>query len=330
MSDFLARLQASPRKRIQLDELKRHYYSLYPDVQNSPERGSRLLAELRGLESAGHIALPAARSWERVGSPPLPTFVQLTREKPTVATEDFSQVAWVPELGFWHLLSPAQLVAAKCINEFLLQRRGTLLPVPIKERSLQIFGDEKRLDGMRAGDTLFNGRLSLATLGAFQVPLPLPYRQADAPNRLVLVVENHNSFWSFGEWNHRAKLYAAVVYGSGEAFRSTGAALGQVLREVRGSGAHYLGDLDVKGVRIPLEFNAAAKDDAPKVAPAIELYAWLLQNGNRRLKVECKSGTFAQAENWLGTELGTLTFNLWQEGLWIPQESLGFEQLVAA
>lgn len=327
MSDFLDRLQASPRKRIPLDELKRHYYSLYPDVQNSPERGSRLLAALRGLETAGHIALPAAASWERVGSPPLPGFVQLVREKSSAPREDYSQVPWVPELGFWHLLNPMQLVAAKCINDFLLHRRGTLRPVPIKERSLQIFGDEKRLDTMRTGDTLFQGRFALVTLGAFQVPQPLPYRQADAPGRPVLVVENHNSFWSFGEWNHNAKRYSAVVYGCGEAFRLTGAALGQVLREVQGASAQYLGDLDVKGVRIPAEFNAAVRDESSRVLPALELYAWLLKNGTRRVKIECKAGTLAQAEAWLGAELASRVFEMWQEGRWIPQEALGFEQL---
>lgn len=331
MSEFLARLQASSRKRIQLDELKRHYYSLYPDVQNSPNRGSRLLEELRQLAGAGHIMLPAAASWERAGSPPLPTFVQLVREEAPRLPGDFSDVAWVPELGFWYQLKPAQVPAAKCINDFLLQRRGSLRPVPVKERSLQIFGDEKRLDAMRGGGTtLFSGKLALSTLGAFVVPLPLPYRQADAAGRPVLVVENHNSFWSFGEWNHAAKQYAAVVFGSGEAFRSTGAALGQVLHEVEGTGALYLGDLDVKGVRIPTEFNAAPRGDSPAVRPASELYAWVLQHGTRREKLECKNGTLAQAQAWLGSELGAEVHQMWQQGLWIPQEALGFEQLVAA
>lgn len=328
MSEFLARLQASPRKQIQLDELKRQYFSLYPDIQNSPERSGRLLAELRALEGQGHITLPAAASWERLGSPPLPTFVRLVREKAATPLVDYKDVAWVPELGFWHLLNPGQLVAAKCINDFLLLRRGSLRRVPIKERSLQIFGDEKRLDGMKTGDTLFQGRLSLATLGTFQVPLPLPYRQADAPGQPVLVVENHNSFWSFGEWNHDVRKYAAVVYGSGEAFRLTGAALGQVLREVDGIGALYLGDLDVKGVRIPAEFNAAPRGDSPPVQPASELYTWLLANGLRREKSECSDGTLVQAATWLGVELGEKVHAMWQEGRWIPQEALGLEQLL--
>ncbi|MDO8942648.1 MAG: DUF2220 family protein, partial [Desulfobacterales bacterium] len=277
----------------------------------------------------GKVTFPARPNWESIGNPPLPKWVMVAPARiRSDCPEDFSAVPWVPELGFWPELKPGQLTAAKCINDFLLKRRGSLRIVPIKERSLQIFGDEKRLDMMRTGETLFMGRLKLETLGAFAVPLPLPYRQADAPGQPVLVVENHNSFWSFGEWNHDIRKYAAVVYGSGEAFRLTGAALGQVLREVDGIGALYLGDLDVKGVRIPAEFNAAPRGDSPLVQPAMELYAWLLANGLRREKSECRGGTLIHATNWLGAELGEKVHAMWQEGRWIPQEALGLEQLL--
>ena len=78
MSEFLARLAESTRKRVPLDDLKRHYYSLHPEVQNSPDRGARLLEALKQLQVAGVIALPAAGSWEKAGSPALPAFVTAT------------------------------------------------------------------------------------------------------------------------------------------------------------------------------------------------------------------------------------------------------------
>lgn len=328
MSEFLARLVESSRKRVPLEDLKRHYYSLHPEVQNSPERGARLLEALQQLQAAGAIALPAAASWERVGTPALPKWVTLIQRDERLPLEDLSKVPWVPELGFWPELKPGQLVAAKAINDFLLRRRATLTLVPIKERSLQIFGDEKRLDAMRAGSALFSGRLPLATLGAFQVPLPLPYRPADAPGMPVLVVENHNSFWSLGEWNHSTKRYAAVVYGAGEAFRSTGGALSQVLREVDGIGAEYLGDLDPKGVGIPIAFNLSTKGEDPQVRPALDLYRWLLDYGIERDKADCATCSDSAAVQWLGPELGTRLAAVWQRGKWIPQESLGFERLL--
>lgn len=330
MSEFLALISGSPRKRVPLDDLKRHYYALHPDVQNSPDRASLLLAALRQLEAQGALKLPAAGSWEPAGALSLPKWVQLVREDEIAEREDFSLVPWVPEMGFWPDLKPQQLDTAKAVNAFLLKRRGNFKPIPIKERSLEIFGDEKKLDSLRAGSTLFAGRLNLAQIGAFVAPLPLPYRPAAAPGKPVLVVENHNSYWSLGEWNMTAKVYSAVVYGAGEAFRSTGAALGQVLLETDGIGAEYLGDLDTKGVRIPQDFNEACKPGDVQVRPALRLYAWLLDNGRRRSKPECALGTAELAMAWLGAHLGLQLHLLWSEGLWVPQESLGFEQLQKA
>jgi hypothetical protein len=329
VSTFLERLRTEPRMRVELHDVQRHFYGVYPEIQASPERGARLLQALQALEAEGKVSLPAKAGWERIGDPPLPKWVAVTRAEARFRdTRDFSAVAWVPELGFWPSLKQQQLSDLERINSFLLERRGPQRLVPIKERSLQIFGDEKRLDHLRIGDWLFAGHLSLATLGAMVVAPPLPYRQADAAGRPVLVVENHNTFWSFGEWNHRAKLYSAVVYGEGEAFRSTGAALGQVLREVDGTSALYFGDLDVKGVRIPMDFNQAAASGSPPVQAATGLYSWLMANGRRREKLDCKVGSLAHAQAWLGAELGATLHALWQEGMWIPQEALGFEQLL--
>lgn len=328
MSAFLQRLRTEPRMRVELQDVQRHFYGAFPEMQTSPTRGARLLEALKELEVEGKVTLPAKGGWELIGDPPLPKWVSVTRAEPKRRdTRDFSVVPWVPALGFWPNLRQSQLADLECINSFLLQRRAPLRTVPIKERSLQIFGDEKRLDHLRTGETLFGGQLTLATLGAVPIAPPLPYRKADAPGRNVLVLENHNSFWSFGEWNQEAKVFAAIVYGQGEAFRSTGAALGQVLREVEGAGAVYLGDLDVKGVRIPLEFNESARSGSPPVQPAMELYAWLMANGRTREKLECKTGSLTSAEAWLGSKLGATLHALWQDGLWIPQEALGFEQL---
>ena len=331
MSGFLERLRSEKRKRIQLGQLRAHLYAAYPELQGSSERGERLLGELRRLESAGHIALPApGASWEKVGAPPLPKWVLMKDSQPAIPKKDYGAVTWVPELGFWTEMGSAQLETLLPINEFLLRRRGELLRVPIKERSLEIFGDEKRLDGMCApgADALFAGRLPLTTIGCFRVAQPLPYRQARAAGRPVLIVENHNSYWSFGEWNHNARLYAAVVYGSGEAFRKTGSALQQVLREVAGCGAEYLGDLDPKGVSIPVEFNRSTSRDGPSLRPCTWGYRWLLAYGRTRAKPECALGIQQSALAWLGSETGEQTAALWRKGLWIPQESLGYERLV--
>ncbi len=44
--------------------------------------------------------------------------------------------------------------------------------VPMRERSLDIFGNEKFLDLRVKGSSLFSGRLSLAVIGAERVDMP--------------------------------------------------------------------------------------------------------------------------------------------------------------
>lgn len=303
MSEFLETLLSSPRKRVPLDELRRHYFSLYPDVQNSPDRGVLLLRALKELEADGAISLPATGNWEQAGSPALPLWVTLKSSHRSQVSVNHADVTWAPELGFWPELRPSQLSALWPINDFLLRRRGAFSSVPIKERSLEIFGDEKRLDNMCAGDFLFNGRLPLSIIGCFRVPQPLPYRKVDTPGKPVLVVENHNTYWSFAEWNETTRRYTGVVYGGGENFRLTGRALRQAMHETGASSAEYFGDLDPKGLSIPLDFNRSVESGYPTVSAALPLYRWLLANGVRREKSECATYAAGLAAAWLGAEL---------------------------
>lgn len=326
MNAFLKNLQTCPRRRVQLDDVRRHFYAAFPEVQDSPERGAQLLKSLQELEAAGHVKLPAKASWESLGQPPLPLWVTLAAVQAQAVRRDYSAVAWAPELDFWPQLKAPQLDALLPVNDFLLRRRGGLLLVPVKERSLEIFDDEKRLDRMCTGGMLF-GKLPLSALGCFQVSAPLPYRPAAAQGLPVLVIENKDTYWSFGEWNATALRYSAVVYGGGEAFQSTGLALAQTMREVGADHALYFGDLDPKGIRIPLEFNRKTKPGQPQVAPAIELYSWLTSNGVRRAKPECIEAPLDLAAAWLVEPLASAIQEIWRQGQWLPQEALGFEKL---
>ncbi len=327
--DLLTSLRIGRNKRRTLEQVRAAFFALRPELAANPERNAFLLAELNELETANRIQVPARAggSWEVRGTPPLPLWIQLVDEPALSDIEDYAQVAWVPELGFWPRLKPSSLASAKLINNFLLRRRDDLTLVPIKERSLEIFGDEKRLDTLRIGDFLFGGLLNIATLGAFVVPFPLAYRNANCPGLPVLVVENHNTFWSFGEWNEVARRYSAVVYGMGEAFRNTEAALLQVLHETSGVGVEYFGDLDPTGIEIPVLFNSSLRARAAKVIPALAPYQWMLKHGCRRPLDGPPSFASLEMRKWLGPEISDAVQMLWDDGFWMPQEALGIQVL---
>lgn len=321
---FLELLRAVGKKRVALFYLRHAWLDAHPEQGQHPERDTELLRAMRTLEAQFELQLPAEASFETFGNPPMPKFVTVTNGHAPSQAMDWSQVPWVPELGFWtELPRTLDLIAAKQINDWLLEHRGKFVTVPLRERSLEIFGDEKQLDLRVSNDSLFSGRLRLSDIGAFTVPLPLPYRAVDAPDKPLLVVENHHSYWSFGEWNESERRYAAVVYGAGKAFSSSGRALGQVIDRCGATHAEYLGDLDPTGVLIPVRFNEVQD---VKVKPAEDLYAWLLKNGRRRPQVNHLIDETSLAARWLPALAQEVT-EMWEAESWIPQEALGYDQL---
>jgi Uncharacterized protein conserved in bacteria C-term(DUF2220) len=325
---FALVLRGSRRKRIPLEAIRLSFREAHPELHGNPESDRLLLEALRELADGGVVALPAERSWERFGNPAMPKWVSLVRSS-MPPTLDWATVPWVPELGFWVDLQPRQLEAARAINEFLLRRRGALVPVPLNERSAEIFGDEKRLASLTSGESLFGGRLPLRIIGAFHVATPLPYRAASAPGRPVLIVENHHSYWSFGEWNSKEKRYAAIVYGSGHEFAKSGIAIDQVLTETGATGAEYFGDLDENGLAIPADFSARrAAADLSSIRPAEPLYAWLLAHGKRQSVAGFHKAPPERALHWLPIELRAEARMLLEAGSRIAQECLGYEVLL--
>lgn len=321
---FLAALRNKPLKRVVLTDMRTLWLRIHPEQIQSPDRDVLLLQALREGEEQGVLTLPAARSFERLGNPPMPKFITLMREPTVRELVDWPSVAWVPELGFWPNLGPSELVTAMMINEWLIRRRGRFLNVPLRERSLDIFGDEKYLDSRVRKEALFSGRLPLSAIGAMRVDHPLAYRPAEAPGKPVLVVENHHSFWSLGEWNVQARRYSAVVYGSGNTICSSSTSLAEVIRDRQATGAEYYGDLDPEGINIPLKFNRL---NPIQLAPAVELYRALLARGKSRSPVARLPGDLAMANQWLPEQASEIE-TFWDTDRWIPQEGLGLEQLL--
>jgi len=306
-----------------LAELRQAWLSVHPEQVQHPERDALMLEAISAYAEQGHLALPAASSFEKLGHPRMPKFVTLVTGDQRTPTIDWAALPWLPELGFWPLLTNSEKQVAFAINEWMRRPKVRVLSVPLRERALEIFGDEKFLDLRVRNDAIFAGRLPLTTLKTFLVSPPLPHRKADAPGRPVVIVENHHTYWSLGEWNVKAKRYATVIYGAGYAVSSTSRALGEVLREVRGTSVLYFGDLDPEGVAIPLRIQKAGVGE---ICPNVELYQLALTHGRRRDGVRRVLDDIPTLRRWLPS-LASEVEAMWMEGQWIPQEGVGTELL---
>lgn len=302
-------------------------------------------AELR-KEAARDIGELAAAGVIRVKCPPRRTALIARVQVPVKAESRFAElfgdpvgsadlgfdpgaVAWEPELAF--LREERSLVAADdllALNRFFREGGRELPIVPVKERSIRIFGDEKRLDALRGTALLREGRLSLAALRAAVAPEPLGWRRGGGPVGKFIIVENLATWDSFARWNAESSAYAAVIYGAGFRVIDGVAFFAEIAAETGGAIVRldYFGDLDPEGLRIPrLAGRRAVEQGWPVIEPLVWAYEWLFAKGTPTPLIAGVGG--AEDVDWLGAPLAGRATELFAGGNRIAQEWLGWEEL---
>jgi hypothetical protein len=323
--------QSEGRVRVNLDALYCVFQKVHPELATTPAARGKLREVLDRLQLDQRVELPKGREhWDISVLPALPRWVKLPRETLIEHKVDLRSIPWAPELRF--LASARVFVPIDDLlklQEFFARGGRTKPMVPIKERSLEIFGDEKRLDQLERGSTLFgDGRLKLETLRCAIVPEPLPWTPGLNSNGPIIVIENAATWHSYCHWNVEQQLFSAVVYGCGNRFVDGVTTLDSIFKSLGGSRRiFYFGDLDPQGLLIPQEASGRA---CAAGLPAIEAHLWsyrqLLALGEGRgqsWEGEPPSLTLC---DWLGA-LAESTRQLFAAGKRLPQEHVGWEFL---
>jgi hypothetical protein len=323
-------LQASARKAIRLSELWDFWNAADPASAGRPDRRQALSNAVDELVAAGVIQV--SKTLDTTARPHLPTRLTLpsTTSSATAAALARS-VIWRPELA-WVIearLAPGQVARLKQVNTWLRDNGRDCDVLPIRERSLQIFGHEKELDQFVATGVFGPGRLTLDLLRTFRTHPPLPSVQVgDGP--VLLVVENDNTFNSI-----RSTLAADpgpvgfLAWGAGGAFEASVRSCGELagITCIR-----YFGDLDFDGLRIPRNAAAtAAAEGLQPLLPAEGLYRRLLgtaayqPNQPSVLEEQLSSLISWIPDPPLAEEISALLSNRVR----IPQEALNLSELQA-
>lgn len=318
-----------PRQRVQLAEL----WSLVDEVDPTSRldvRRRRILSELIAeLAGAQVVELPAARSYDHTENPPLPRFLVVRREATPLSPRKpvvwHPVLAWVPRAG----LTRSQEDTMEQVNQWLHRSRDHLV-VPSRERSLEVFGDEKALDRL-VGTVLFGpGRLTLELLRCQRV-VPRLHCEPAGDGDVLLVVENSNTFNSIltvlrDREDHRVGL---VGWGVGAGFEASILSIplvGRPVNEIR-----YFGDLDENGLRIPANASIVAQAEGlTTVMPASGLYDALLQRGVRQQgQRRLSSEAAVQLVGWLDQSQQASAAALLTEGTRMAQEAVGLSYLAS-
>lgn len=325
--------EAGGRRRLDRIAVWRAFRSAHPIEATSGDARERLAARLTALAAEDRVVLPAPRGpgWDRSARPPLPEWVRLPAPPEPPAEFDLLAVPWAPELGFVPSLGridrPSEL---RALQAFFTSGGRTRPVVPMRERSVQLFGDEKRLERLVHTPLFGEGRLDLPKLRCFAMAPPLVYE--DGPpisrGRPVLVVENHHTWWSFCRWNNRVGEYASVVYGAGGAFgRDAVAFVAERCRVLDAPHAGYFGDLDRDGLVIPWRAAASfAPAHGLRILPEVRWYRLLLE---RAEQARLPTGPALPEEGleWLPFELRGTVADHFRAGRRLPQELVGTEEL---
>ena len=248
------------------------------DERSEAERDARALAAAGWLELKpvpyrqhliGRVVIPlgAEPRWCAAFGFSPPT------EAETRRIRDFP---WEPELRFLSQDRPNLAFDELCqLNDFLKDRTRWREILPIKERSLEIFGDEKRLDLLLASALFRPGRLDLARdLHCEVIGVPLAWKRGPAAAREqpIIALENAATWHSYCRWNAQRGCFSAVVYGDGNRFADGILYLPDLFAELGGvRRVLYFGDLDFAGLAIPQEASTRAQAAG---LPAIEPHQW--------------------------------------------------------
>ena len=218
----------------------------------------------------------------------------------------------------------------RLLNDFI-KKSAFMDLVPIKERSLQIFGDEKRLDAITNSVLFREGRLDLQQdLRCEMIGVPLGWKRgpSGALNQPVIILENAATWHSYCRWNAERGFFSAVIYGDGNRFIDGVRYLKDIFEEIGGERRiFYFGDIDPQGLAIPQDASRVACEmKLPVVEPHLWSYRHLLavgRNHSQEYEMDLKTRPVWE---WL-EDCAAPVHQLFVEGRRIAQEHLGWEVL---
>lgn len=276
---FLRRLRAANRRRVDLAVVWDAYRTVYGVDVSGVDARVELRHVLEQLRDAEVLRFPSdrGRGWDRNSSVVLPLWVTLADPERPANQRGWQAFPWHPALKWvagLGSLSADQEAFLKRLQEELVHG-GLRERAPFKYRSLQLTGNEKRLEALLNTQLFGPDRLSLELLNCDGLGLPLTYERVGSEPRMI-IFENAGSFLVarrvLAEATHPP--YGLIAYGGGtQILRCV-----DYLREIDDLVAvEYVGDLDARGIDIGAGFaDRIASSSALPVTPATSVHLAML------------------------------------------------------
>ncbi len=290
-----------------------------------------LQALIAGIELRGFSLPKSKNAYDQTAKPPLPKWIQRseTANHHKQSTFDPKTYLWARELTF--LAEGRRLPHYQhwlMVDNWLKSGERNAPIVPVRERSFEIFNDEKLLDDFSTTQAFKQGKIELSVLRCVITPEPLAWEKgaSGSESKPCLVIENSATWRTLSLWNRDNAAYSSVVYGGGNKFSQTWQGLEWVREVAPFDVIHYFGDVDYDGLMIP--FRAARRISESLDIPLIldiELYQilrrtipkkrWCKNKGSQRTIND-------ELLNWLPNNLRDWLVEVIASHFRIPQEGL--------
>jgi Uncharacterized protein conserved in bacteria C-term(DUF2220) len=292
---------------------------------------ARILSAINHLETDSRITKPKTQL-DTSAIPALPQYVTRTLaerppQDPPPVPVWHAELHWAAALFDQHMLSGADQRFLTTINSWLSRRRG--VAVPLRERSLEIFGNEKLLETKITSPLFGPGRLTLELLQTYLCWPTVERFNYGAGDWLV--VENYTTYHSLGQRARELGFDGQIIWGSGNGVTTRLAAL--AAEPARPPHLYYFGDIDIGGFRIAR--TAATRAETlrlPKLVAAPGLYSLTIGHGAPRDDTKAREPDAVLADwihDWLHTPLATAVTDLLSRRRRIVQETVGKELLAS-
>jgi hypothetical protein len=322
-------IQAHPGSRVPLPVLLKAAAAVDNTGAATVGWRARILTAIQHLEADGRVSLPKTRL-DTSGIPPLPHYVTRptalrVRRRRTPAPVWHSDLAWAAALFDQGQLTSADQWFLTAINTWLSKRRG--MPVPLRERSLEIFHDEKLLETRISGPLFSPTRLTLDLLQSYLCWPPV--ERLDCGPGDWLIVENYTTYHSLARRARELGFDGQIIWGSGNGVTTRLAALATA--PSRPPRLYYFGDIDAGGFRIARSAAARAETlNMPKLTAAQGLYTLTHTHGAPRADTKSRNpdqAVLAWTRDWLAEPLASAVTDLLATRKRIVQETVGQELL---
>ncbi|WP_430454397.1 hypothetical protein [Rhodopirellula europaea] len=280
---FLTQLSTHRSKTVKSDDLWRYFTLAYPDGPQGVQRRQWLSVLLDELDRNEDLKLPSRKGklWDTSSSIPLPRQIVVNSQADTPADQSsWRSFPWHPSLQ-WVLqrrwLRTQHVTFLQRVHQGLCE--GWFESVEsLKYRSLQLTGDEKKLEKLLRTKLFGPGKLSIELLACQPEMLPLAtHRISDVPS--LLIFENAQSFLLARDVSQSINnpRYGLLGYGAGkQVIKSLDyfSTLAPPVTEI-----FYIGDLDAEGISVAAKLQRLSS--VIPISPATAFHQAMLHSAKQ-------------------------------------------------